>query len=170
MAYVKHELFPSASEEEQRFATSPVIPNVIQATRLTVVFVAMGLGFVIISLAVPVWIGVIFEYTATYAFILALAVTRSGIWEAETVWWHRASITTAAKWIIGLTLIAALSGLVELYGHDFVDALKTFMATAFSSLTLLVVGCYVYMFNKNSSKNAGARESKPRLDCFGFPF
>jgi hypothetical protein len=153
---IKQGLFPSVDENEQRIATSALLPNVIRATRLTLGLVALGLGLVIASLAVPSWIGVIFEYCATYSFIIALAVTRSGIWEADNRWYAR-SLGTSAKWIVGLTLIATLSGLIGLYGHDFVDALKTVVATGFSAFTLLLVGCLWYVFSSNSQKRKPKR-------------
>jgi hypothetical protein len=95
---------------------------------------------VIISIAAPPWIGVISEYCATYAFIVALAVMRTGIWQADDVAWLRGSLMDAAKWISGLTGLAALSGLIGLYAHDVAGILKTAMETTFTAFTQIYWG------------------------------
>jgi hypothetical protein len=43
----------------------------------------------------------------------------------------------AAKWISGLTGLAALSGLIGLYAHDVADILKTAMETTFTAFTFI---------------------------------
>lgn len=158
---IKQGLLSSGNENERRIATSGVLPDVARATWLTLGLAGLGLGLVITSLAVPPRVGVIFEYCATYAFIIALAVTRNGIWEADNTW-RRRSAAAAAKWIVGLTLIATLGGLVALYGHEFVDALKTLVETVFSAFTLLLFGCLWYVFSSNSQKTQKSKRRRRR--------
>lgn len=128
-------------------ATSHVLPAVIQATRITLVLVTLGLVLVIVSIAVPVWVGVISEYCATYAFIAALTVLNTGILKAGGAAWLRHSLIDTVKWIAGLTGLAALSGLIGLYAHEVTDVLKTAAETVFSGFTFLVVVYLYYLFN-----------------------
>jgi hypothetical protein len=76
---------------------------------------------------------VISEYCATYAFIVALAVMRTGIWQADDVAWLRGSLMDAAKWISGLTGLAALSGLIGLYAHDVAGIVVAYLLYQYSS-------------------------------------
>jgi hypothetical protein len=119
--------------------------------------VTLGLMLVIISIAAPPWIGVISEYCATYAFIVALAVTRTGIWQADDVAWLRGSLMDAAKWISGLTGLAALSGLIGLYAHDVADILKTAMETTFTAFTFIVVVYLLYQYSSRPEKQSKRR-------------
>lgn len=117
-------LFPVTDEGKRRIATSHVLPAVIHATRLVLGLVFAGLVLTGISLVVPTWLSAICEYCATYSLIIALAVTRAGIFKPDERWLSR-SLLDAGKWIIGLTALAALGGLIGLYAHDVVDALRT---------------------------------------------
>lgn len=126
-------LLPVTDQGKRLVATSTVLPTVIQATRLTLGLVTLGLMLVIISIAAPPWIGVISEYCATYAFIVALAVMRTGIWQADDVAWLRGSLMDAAKWISGLTGLAALSGLIGLYAHDVAGIVVAYLLYQYSS-------------------------------------
>ena len=137
-------LLPVTDQGKKLVATSTVLPTVIQATRLTVGLVTLGLILVIILIAAPPWIGVISEYCATYEFIVALAVTRTGIWHA-------------AKWISGLTGLAALSGLIGFYAHDVVDILKTAMETTFTAFTFIVVVYLLYQYSSKPEKQSKRR-------------
>ncbi len=143
-------------------ATSSVLPVVIQTTRLTLGLVALGLVLVIASIAVPPWIGVIFEYCATYSLIVALAVARAGVWKADPAW-RSHSLIDAAKWILGLTSIATLSGLIALYARDVADVLKVAVQTFFAGLSLLAIVYLCYLFgSKEVAKNAKASKKKRR--------
>jgi uncharacterized membrane protein YuzA (DUF378 family) len=158
---IKRALSVSVGASERRITTSAVLPNVIRATRLTLALVLLGLGLVIASLAVPSWIGVVLEYCATYSIIIAFAATRTGIWDADTGWQGRSSVI-ATKGIVGLTLIATLGGLIGLYGHDVVDAVKTIVGTAFSAFTLLIVGCLAYVVSSNSQTRQKRKRRRRR--------
>jgi hypothetical protein len=150
-------LFPVTDQGKKLVATSDVLPGVIQATRTTLGLVALGLLLVIVSIAAPPWIGVIFEYCATYAFIVALAVTRTGIWKADDAAWRRDSLMDAAKWISGLTGLAALGGLIGLYAHEAADILKTAVETGFSALSFLVVVYLLYQFSSKPKRKPRRR-------------
>lgn len=153
-------LLPVTDQGKRLVATSTVLPTVIQATRLTLGLVTLGLMLVIISIAAPPWIGVISEYCATYAFIVALAVMRTGIWQADDVAWLRGSLMDAAKWISGLTGLAALSGLIGLYAryaHDVAGILKTAMETTFTAFTFIVVAYLLYQYSSKLEKQSKRR-------------
>ena len=94
---------------------------------------------------------------ATYAFIVALAVTRTGIWQADDVAWLRGSLMDAAKWISGLTGLAASSGLIGLYAHDVADILKTAMETTFTAFTFIVVVYLLYQYSSRPEKQSKRR-------------
>lgn len=150
-------LLPVTDQGKRLVATSTVLPTVIQATRLTLGLVTLGLMLVIISIAAPPWIGVISEYCATYAFIVALAVMRTGIWQADDVAWLRGSLMDAAKWISGLTGLAALSGLIGLYAHDVAGILKTAMETTFTAFTFIVAAYLLYQYSSKLEKQSKRR-------------
>lgn len=149
----------AVGRKKQLVETSDVLPSVIRATRLNLTFIALGLGLVAISLLTPTWASVILEYCATYSFIIALAVLRTGIWRAQKSW-ARDSTLDATKWIFWLTLLAALSGLIGLYEHDFVDALKAVVEILFSGFSLLVVGCLFYVLNPKERKRSARRRGR----------
>jgi len=151
-------LVPLTDQGNRQVATSEVLPGVIHATRLTLGMVALGLVLVGVSIVVPTSISVIFEYCATFSFIIALSVTRAGIWRADPEWLGH-SLREAAKWIAGLTGIAALGGLIGLYADDVVDVLKTIVQTVFSALICLFLVYLVYLF---SSREKTTKASKKR--------
>lgn len=153
-------LFPVTDEGKRQIATSNVLPAVIHATRLVLGVVFIGLVLTLTSLAVPTWLSAICEYCATYLLILALAVAKAGILDPDERWLSR-SLTSAGKWIISLTALATLGGLIGLYAHDVVDVLRTAVETAFSAFTLLVVGYLIYLFASKPEKKRTARR-RPR--------
>ncbi len=77
-------LVPLMDQGARQVLTSNVLPGVIYATRLTLAMVAIGLVLVGVSIVVPTSISVIFEYCATFSFIIALAVTRAGHLESRS--------------------------------------------------------------------------------------
>jgi hypothetical protein len=139
--------------------TSDVLPSVIQATRLTLVLVALGLLLVGISIPVPPALGVIFEYCATFSLIIALAVTQSGIWRAEREWLRHSS-TNAAKWIGSLATIATLGGLVGLYAGEVKDVLKAVVETAFNFFAVLLVLYVLYLLSKGPRRRRHHRRRR----------
>jgi hypothetical protein len=152
-------LFPVTDQGKKLVATSHVLPAVIQATRTTLVLVTLGLVLVIVSIAVPVWVGVISEYCATYAFITALAIVRTGIVKADDESWLRHSLIDAVKWIAGFTGLAALGGLIGLYAHEVVDVVKAAVGIVFSGFTFLIV-VYLYYLLRSKPEQQPKRRRK----------
>lgn len=154
-------LVPLTDQGTRQVVTSDVLPGVISATRLTLGMVALGLVLVGVSIVVPSPISVIFEYCATFSFIIALAVTRAGIWRADPAWLGH-SFSEAVKWIIGLTAIAALSGLIGLFADDVVDVVKTIVQTIFSALICLFLVYLIYLFSSREKTKASKKKRRPR--------
>ena len=134
-------LIPLTNRVERQIATSDVLPDVIKATRLTLVMAALGLVLVGVSIAVPSSISVIFEYLATFSFVFALAFTHIGILRADPEWFGR-SVWKASKWIFGFTVVATASGLIGLFAGDIKNAARAITETAFTGV-ILVVALYV---------------------------
>jgi hypothetical protein len=130
-------LIPLTNRGSQQIATSDVLPRVINATRLTLALVALGLVLVGVSMAVSPAIKMFPEYFAAFSFTFALAFTVFGILRAEPEWLGH-SFAKAAKWIAGFMLVATLSGFVGLFAGEIVIAAKSFMKIAFTGLMLLV--------------------------------
>jgi hypothetical protein len=63
----------------------------------------------------------------------------------------------AAKWISGLTGLAALSGLIGLYAHDVAGILKTAMETTFTAFTFIVVAYLLYQYSSKLEKQSKRR-------------
>lgn len=124
------------------FVVSAKLSVVIPATRLVLVVVAASLLLVVVAVPVPRTAAPVFEYLATYGFIIALATARFGIFRADDHWKQLAAMQ-AIKWILGLTILATLTGLVELYAQIIVDVVETVVTVTFTSLTA-AVGLYVY--------------------------
>ena len=129
-------LIPLTNRGSQQIATSGVLPRVINATRLTLALVALGLLLVGVSIAVPPAITMFPEYLAAFSFTFALAFTLAGILRAEPEWFGH-SVTRAAKWIAGFMLVATLSGLLGLFADDIINAAISFMKIAFTGLIVL---------------------------------
>jgi hypothetical protein len=96
---------------------------------------------------------VIFEYCATFSFIIALAASRAGIGRAERHWLGE-SLKDAAKGIAGFTGLAALTGLMGLYTHDVVDILKTIVQTIFGAFICLFLLYLLYLFSSGGKTKA----------------
>ncbi|MGH3771411.1 MAG: hypothetical protein ACRDRW_08465 [Pseudonocardiaceae bacterium] len=158
-------LFDSIDHSARLTLTSPDGPVVIRATRLTLMMVTLGLALVGVSILVHSPTGVIFEYCATFSFIIALAASRSGVGRADQRW-LRKSLTDAAKGIAGLTGLAVLTGLVELYGHEVVDVLTAIFRVIFSAIIFVVVVSLLYHFSTRektkASKKKGTRRKRGR--------
>jgi uncharacterized membrane protein SirB2 len=90
-----------------------------------------------VSIAVSTTISVIFEYLATFLFIIALAVLRAGIWRADPEWLGH-SVWKANNWIVNLMLIATASGLIGLFASDIKNAARTIIETVFTCVILLL--------------------------------
>jgi hypothetical protein len=150
--------FGSTDHSARLIVTSPELPIVIRATRLTLVMATLGLVLVGVSILVPSPTSVIFEYCATFSFIIALEASRSGIGRADRRWLGE-SLTDAAKGIAGLTGLAALTGLMGLYTNDVVDILKTTVQTIFTAVIFVLV---VYLFYRYSSKEKTKAPKKKR--------
>jgi hypothetical protein len=129
-------LIPFTNRGSQQIATSDVLPGVINATRLTLALVALGLLLVGVSIAVPPTISMFPEYLAAFSFTFALAFTLAGILRAEPEWLEH-SLAKAAKWIAGFMLVAAVAGFVGLFADDIMNAAKSFIKIAFTGLILL---------------------------------
>jgi len=153
-------LFDSIDHSARLVVTSPELPVVIRATRLTLVMVTLGLVLVGVSILVPSPTNAIFEYCATFSFIIALAASRSGVGRADRRWLGE-SLTDAAKGIAGLTGIAVLTGLVELYGHEVVDVLTTIVRVIFNAIIFVIVVSLIYHFS-TSKKTKGAKKKGTR--------
>lgn len=154
-------LVPLADQGNRQIATSDVLPGVINATRLTLGMVALGLVLVGVSIVVPTSISVIFEYCATFSFIIALTVTRAGIWRAEPEWLGHSS-REAGKWIAGLTALATVGGLIALYADDVKDVVKTIVQTVFSGFIFLLLVYLVYLFGSREKTKASKKKRRPR--------
>lgn len=135
---------------------SDVLPSVIIATRATLGAVALGLIMIGISLVVLPAIGVMFEYCATYLFLVALAVAHAGIWRADTKWISRA-LQEAGKWIVAFTGLATLGGLVGLYAADVKDVLKTIAQVIFNAFVFSFLVYLLYMY---TSREGGSRRKR----------
>lgn len=96
-----------------------VLPSVIWATRTTLLLVAAGLGGVIVSVPLPEVARALVEYVATFLLIGAVTVVRFGVVGANPRWVGPA-VRQACRWILGLSAIAAVGGLLSLFG----DALE----------------------------------------------
>lgn len=96
-----------------------ILPSVIWATRITLLLVAGGLGGVVISVPLPEVPRALVEYVATFLLIGAVNVIRFGVVGAKPRWVGPA-VRQAARWILGLSVIAAFGGLLSLFG----DALE----------------------------------------------
>jgi hypothetical protein len=129
-------LIPLTGQEDREILTSNVLPRVIDATRLTLALVALGLLLVGVSIAVPSTISMFPEYFAAFSFTFALAFTLAGILRAEREWF-RHSVARAVKWIAGFMLVATLSGFLGLFADDIVNAAKAIIKIAFTGLILL---------------------------------
>jgi hypothetical protein len=150
-------LFPLSNPGGQQIATSDVLPGVINATRLTLVMVVLGLVLVGVSIAVPATISVAFEYFATFLFLFALAFTRSGIWRAKPEW-VGVSIKEALKWIVSLTALAAAVGGIGLLADDVKDVWKTVVETAVNGFVLIVVVCICYILMPKKKRRRSRRK------------
>jgi hypothetical protein len=129
-------LIPLTDRASQQIATSKVLPSVINATRLTLTLVALGLLLVGVSIAVAPTIRVFPEYLAAFAFTFALAFTLFGILKAEPDWFGHSS-AKAGKWIAGFMLVATLFGLFGLFADDIINAAIAVAKIAFTGLILL---------------------------------
>jgi hypothetical protein len=131
-------------------ATSDRLPGVINATRVTLISVAVGLVMVGASIAVPTTISVIFEYLATFSLIIAFVVGRAGIWRAKPDW-VGLSVKESTKGIIGFTALAALGGMLALNADEVKYVAKTVVETAFNLFVLLVLiyVCYLLFRKKH---------------------
>jgi threonine/homoserine/homoserine lactone efflux protein len=154
-------LFPLTDEGKRQIATSNLLPAVIYATRVTLVLVFVGLVLVFLSIAVPNWLSAICEYCATYAFIIALAVVRAGIFNPDERWLSR-SLMDAGKWIVTLTALATVGGLIGLYAHDVVDVLRKAVETAFSAISVLGIGYVLYLYGTKPEKKQKPRRRRKR--------
>lgn len=154
-------LVPLAGQGNRQIVTSGVLPGVIYATRLTLGMVALGLVFVGLSIVVPTSISVIFEYCATFSFIIALTVTRAGIFRADPEWLGQ-SLRKAGKWIAGLTALAAVGGLIGLYADDVANVVKTIVQTVFSAFTFLFVVYLGYLFSSREKTKTSRKKRTPR--------
>jgi hypothetical protein len=150
-------LIPLTGHEDRQILTSNVLPRVIDATRLTLALVALGLLLVGVSIAVPPTISIFPEYFAAFSFTFALAFTLAGILRAEPEWF-RHSVARAAKWIAGFMLVATLSGFVGLFADDIVNVAKSFMKVTFTGL-ILVGALYLALGRK---WRFGRRRRRPR--------
>ena len=130
--------------------------SVIIATRATLGAVALGLIMIGISLVVLPAIGVMFEYCATYLFLVALAVAHGGIWRADTKWISRA-LQEAGEWIVAFTGLAALGGLIGLYAADVKDVLKTIAQVIFNAFVFSFLVYLLYMY---TSREGGSRKRR----------
>jgi hypothetical protein len=155
------EFFNLIDHSTRQIVTSDDLPIVIRATRLTIMLATLGLVLVGISILVPSLASVIFEYCATFSFIIALATSRSGIGTADREWLSQ-SLKDAGKGIVGLTSIAVLTGLIGLYAHDVVDVLKTIVQTIFSVTVLVVVVYLLYRYSSKDKTKASKRKRAPR--------
>jgi drug/metabolite transporter (DMT)-like permease len=129
-------LIPLTGQEDREILTSNVLPRVIDATRLTLALVALGLLLVGVSIAVPSTLSMFPEYFAAFSFSFALAFTLAGILRAEREWF-RHSVARAAKWIASFMLVATLFGFLGLFADDIVNAAKAIIKIAFTGLILL---------------------------------
>jgi hypothetical protein len=147
-------LIPVTDKGSRQVTTSHVLPGVIHATRLTLVIVALGLGLVGVSIVVPSVISVILEYGATFLFVIALAITRAGIWRAEQKWLRLAS-GEALKWIAWFTFFATASGLIGLYAGGVKDFADKIAEVIFNALILLFAIClgYIVFFRKRTGRS-----------------
>lgn len=143
---------------KRQIATSHVLPEVIRATRFTLSLIAIGLVLVIASIPVPSWLGVTFEYCATYSFIVAFAIIQTGILKADGLSsWSRKSVVTALKWMLALTVFAALGGLVGLYGDEFADKAKAITATLFSGASAVFFFLYLILLSNSKPRGRNRR-------------
>ena len=129
-------IIPLTDRGSQQIATSNVLPGVINATRLTLALVALGLLLVGVSIAVPPTISVFPEYFAAFSFTFALAFTLFGILKAEQDWLGHSS-AKAGKWIASFMLVATLLGLFGLFADDIINAAIAIAKIAFTGLILL---------------------------------
>jgi hypothetical protein len=127
-------LIPLTNRGIQQIATSEVLPGVINATRLTLALVALGLLLVGVSIAVPPATTMIPEYLAAFSFTFALAFTLAGILRAEPEWFKH-SLAKATKWIAGFMLAATLGGLLLLFKGQIRNAVET----VFTGFVLIVI-------------------------------
>ena len=147
-------LIPLTDRGSQQIATSNVLPRVINATRLTLALVALGLVLVAVSIAVPL-VSVFAEYFAAFSFTFALAFTLSGILKAEPEWFSHAS-AKAAKWIAGFMLVATLAGFVGLFADEVINAAIAITRIVFTGLILLAA-LYVVLGKKRRSRRRRRR-------------
>jgi hypothetical protein len=98
-------------------------------------------------------ISIIFEYCATFLFIIALSVARAGIWRADPEWLGH-SLREAGKWIVAFTGTAALGGLIGLYADDAKDVLKTTAQTIFNTFIFLFVVYLLYLYGSGEKVKA----------------
>jgi hypothetical protein len=150
-------LIPSRNRGSQQIATSDVLPGVINATRLTLALVALGLVMVGVSIAVSPTITAIFEYFAIFSFLFALAFTRAGIWRAKPEW-VGVSVREALKWIVSFTALAAGFGLLGLLADDVKDVWKTVVETAVNAFVLIVVICICYTLMSKKKRRRSRRK------------
>ncbi|MGH7881564.1 MAG: hypothetical protein ACREN8_01455 [Candidatus Dormibacteraceae bacterium] len=116
----------------------------------------VSLGLVILAIALPPLVGASFEYLASFGFITALAIIRAGIWKATPQWpWEAAR--ESLKWILGLTGIATLSGILGVYSHEIVDFIKAIVTTIFTGISLLFVLSLLYGVNKHQLRYRSVR-------------
>jgi hypothetical protein len=143
-------------------AVAGVLPSVILATRVVLLLSLVSLIAVIVAVAVPSVVAPPFEYVATYGFLAALAITRVGIWRGESRWRLRAA-GDALKWILGLTALATLSGLIGLYSREIVDVLRAVVATAFTGVSALaVLYFYAVAIGRPGSRRVLRRQRRTR--------
>lgn len=142
-------LMPLTDRESQQIATSHVLPGVINATRLTLALVALGLLLVGVSIAVPPTVKMFPEYFAAFLFTFALAFTLFGILKAEPDWLGH-SAAKAGKWIAGFMLVATLSGFVGLFADEVINAAIAITKIVFTCLILLAA-LYLVLAKKSRS-------------------
>jgi len=109
-------LFRRSSAAPSRLGVSEVLPQVINATRLALLLVLAGLGLVVVAVLQTGRAKITVEYAATFLFLGAWMVVKNGIVALEPAWgW--AAWAGAVYAIVGLVVVAGLSGLVALWGR-----------------------------------------------------
>jgi hypothetical protein len=92
------------------------LPQVINATRLALLLVLAGLGLVVVAVLQAGGAKIAVEYAATFLFLGAWMVVKDGIIGLEPAWgW--AAWAGAVYAIVGLVVVAGVSGLVALWAR-----------------------------------------------------
>jgi hypothetical protein len=113
-------LFGSSSPLPSRVGVSVLLPPVISATRLTLLLVLAGLGLVVAAVLLTGGLKASIEYGAAFLFIGAWMVVKNGIVETKPSW-SRAAWAESVYAMVGLVGLAALSGLIALWGQTLAE-------------------------------------------------